>query len=63
MSTESSKPAVQSKTNWFGLVVACLPLLEFVRDEIKQYPLAVSGIGVIIILLRQYTTGGVTWKK
>lgn len=57
------KPAIKSKTNWLGLLIAVLPMIEWVKLEIAKEPWIVSILGVAIVVLRQLTSEGVTWKK
>lgn len=58
------KSFLQSKTNWFGLAVAVIPVLQWFLDEnvLAQYPELISFIGAAIIILRKLTDTPVQWS-
>lgn len=53
------KNPIKSKTIWFGILVAILPSLPQIQLALKDYPLAVSAIGVLIVILRFFTSEGI----
>ena len=54
----TSKPIWKSKTFWFGLAVAALPLVEFIsgQDIVLDSPAMAMILGGLIIALRSVTT-------
>lgn len=48
----------KSETVWFGILVALIPFLQNLleQDFINEYPMLVSVIGVVILVLRKGTS-------
>lgn len=58
-----TKPIYTSKTFLTGLAVAVLPFLASVQQLLAAYPVAVSAIGVVMVILRAFTRHAVTLRK
>ena len=58
------KTLQESKTVWFGLAVAVLPLLDWVTESgvIASNPQMVSFVGAAIIILRKLTSSPLAFK-